>query len=283
MKSLAEMITENPKTKDLGDIAKLTPQERMSRKIEKENAKLGNLNLADGYICDKCKNKGIIILLKEYNGLWQDVQQDCSCMKIRRYIRNLKKSGLENVIKDYTFDKFKVEKPFQELMLNTAKDYLENGEDNWLAFLGASGSGKTMLCSAVAIELLRRGKELKYMLWKDDSRKIKNNNYDGDGTLIEYYKSVEVLYIDDLFKAGRTKGEFQSPTAGDINLAFEIINYRVASKKITIISSENTIDELFEIDEAVAGRIKQMCGQYCLNISKGDGKNYRKRDFNNGK
>jgi DNA replication protein DnaC len=279
MKSIAEIMAESLKSKGLGDIAKLTPQERMKRKIEKENAKLGNLHLSDGYVCEKCNNKGIILVAKEYDGLWQDVQRDCECMRIRRNIRNLKKSGLANVVEDFKLEKFKVDKPFQELMLNTATNYLDNGDGKWLAFLGASGSGKTMLCSAVAVELLKRGKELKYMLWKDDSRKIKNNNFDGDGTLIDYYKSVEVLYIDDLFKTGKTNGEFQKPTAGDINLAFEIINNRVAQKKVTIISSENTIDELFEIDEAVAGRIKQMCGEYCLNISKGEGKNYRKRDL----
>jgi DNA replication protein DnaC len=279
MKSIAEIMAESLKSKGLGDIAKLTPQERMKRKIEKENAKLGNLHLSDGYVCEKCNNKGIILVAKEYDGLWQDVQRDCECMRIRRNIRNLKKSGLANVVEDFKLEKFKVDKPFQELMLNTATNYLDNGDGKWLAFLGASGSGKTMLCSAVAVELLKRGKELKYMLWKDDSRKIKNNNFDGDGSLIDYYKSVEVLYIDDLFKTGKTNGEFQKPTAGDINLAFEIINNRVAQKKVTIISSENTIDELFEIDEAVAGRIKQMCGEYCLNISKGEGKNYRKRDL----
>jgi DNA replication protein DnaC len=117
------------------------------------------------------------------------------------------------------------------------------------------------------------------MLWKDDSRKIKNNNFEGDGSLIEYYKNVEVLYIDDLFKTGKVEGQVQKATAGDINIAFEILNSRVVQKKITIISSESSIDELFDIDEAVAGRIRQMCGEFCVNISKGDGKNYRKRDF----
>ena len=107
--------------------------------------------------------------------------------------------------------------------------------------------------------------------------KIKDDNFNG-GKLIEYYKDVDVLYIDDLFKTGKAYGEeVQKPTAGDINLAFEIINSRVAQNKKTIISSESTIFELFDIDEAVAGRIKQMCGAYCISISKDAGKNYRKR------
>jgi DNA replication protein DnaC len=89
-----------------------------------------------------------------------------------------------------------------------------------------------------------------------------------------------VLYIDDLFKCGKNFGdEIQKPSGGDINIAFEIINGRVAQKKKTIISSESTLLELFDIDEAIAGRIKQMCGEYCISISRGDGKNYRKRDW----
>jgi hypothetical protein len=36
---------------------------------------------------------------------------------------------------------------------------------------------------------------------------------------------------------------------------------------------------MFEIDEAIAGRIKQMCGEYCINISRGEGKNYRKKEL----
>lgn len=255
----------------------LTPQERMESRVNRENLREGNLHLTDGYNCDKCRNKGMIIIAKEYDGLWQDVQRECECMKVRRNIMNLKRSGLESVVKEYRLDNFSTEKPHQEMMLDTAKRYLTDRDAKWVAYLGASGSGKTHLCSAIAIELLRRGKELKYMLWKDESRKIKNDNFDGGGNLIDAYKSVEVLYIDDLFKTGKTDGKYQKPTAGDINIAFEIINARVTRNLITIISSENTMDELVDIDEAVGGRIKQMCGDYCLNISRGKDKNYRMR------
>ena len=279
MKSIAEIMGESLKNINLETIAKPTPQEAIEQRVARENAKEGDLHLVDGYQCEKCKNKGIILIAKEYDGLWQDYQRDCECVKIRRNIRNLKRSGLERVVEDFTLEKFKVDKPFQERMLNVAKSYLANGEGKWFALLGASGSGKTHLCSAVAVELIRQGKEVKYMLWKDDCRKIKKDNFDGDGSLIDYYKNVEVLYIDDLFKTGKLDGQIQQATAGDINIAFEILNSRVVQKKITIISSESSIDDLFDIDEAVAGRIKQMCGEYCLNISKGEGKNYRKRDL----
>lgn len=279
MKSIAE-IMEDAIGRSSADIAEpLSIKESMERIAGRANKRRGNLDKIDGYDCELCLNRGEFAKVGEYDGIYEQKVVICSCMKIRRSIRNLKKSGLKDVIDNYKLDNFEANKPFQELMLNTAKNYLAKGEGKWLAFLGASGSGKTHLCSAVAIELIRRGKEVKYMLWKDESRKIKNDNFDGDGTLIELYKNVEVLYIDDLFKTGRSEDGLQKPTAGDINIAFEIINSRVAQKKITIISSESSIDDLFDIDEAVAGRIKQMCGEYCLNISKGEGKNYRKRDF----
>jgi DNA replication protein DnaC len=284
MKSVAEILSEatdrNMAHTSNGEASiHSNMKECMERIAERANKRKGELHIFDGYNCELCLNRGSFSKVNEYDGIYEQVMVLCSCMKIRESIRNLKRSGLEKVIDDFTLEKFKVEKPFQELMFNTAQRYLAHGNDKWLAFLGASGSGKTHLCSAVAIELIKRGNKVKYMLWKDDSRKIKNDNFDGDGTLIEAYKNVDVLYIDDLFKTGKSEGGLQKPTAGDINLAFEIINSRVAQKKITIISSESSIDDLFDIDEAVAGRIKQMCGEYCLNISKGEGKNYRKRDF----
>ena len=39
-------------------------------------------------------------------------------------------------------------------------------------------------------------------------------------------------------------------TQGDINIAFEIINYRYINDLITIISSELLLDEIINIDEA---------------------------------
>ena len=279
MKSIAE-IMEEAISRNTEYISKpMSNKEFMERIANNENKQCGTENLIDGYDCQLCLNRGYFSRVRDYDGMCENYMEVCSCMRVRRSIRALKNSGLANVVEDFTFEKFEATEPFQEYMLTRAKSFLENPESKWLAFLGASGSGKTHLCSAVAIELIKQGKDVKYMLWKDDSRKIKNNNFDGDGLLLDYYKNVEVLYIDDLFKTGKSEGQLQKVTAGDINIAFEILNSRVVQKKTTIISSEISIDELFDIDEAVAGRIKQMCREYCVNISKGKGKNYRKRDF----
>ena len=279
MKSMTELMamakSKGAKTSDVP----LTEQEKVQRKADRENRMEGNLHLYDGFNCDLCKNKGYIMKAVERNGDYELVQSTCKCDKSRRSIRNLKASGLAKVLDKYSFEKFEPNTDWRKSILQTAKNFLENGNGSWFFMGGQSGAGKTHLCSAIAIEFLRRGYEVKYMLWKDDIRKIKNDNFEG-GNLIEYYKNVDILYIDDLFKTVKVEGQqFQRPTQGDANLAFEIINSRLSQNKITIISSENTIYELFDIDEATAGRIKQMCGEYCLNISKGEGKNYRKRDM----
>ena len=59
-----------------------------------------------------------------------------------------------------------------------------------------------------------------------------------------------------------------------MRLAYELINYRYVKKLTTIISSEKQLDELMEIDSAIAGRINEMAGNYLIKI-KGKDKNLR--------
>lgn len=255
-----------------------TERERLQKLADRENAMVGELNKFDGFNCVICKNKGYTTKVVDDENLCELVQRTCVCEKSRRSIRNLKASGLGKVVADYGFGNFKTDEPWQASALAMAKQFVTDEDKHWFFIGGQSGAGKTHLCSAIAIQFLRQGREVKYMLWKDDSRRLKNDNFDG-GNLIAYYKNVDILYIDDLFKVGKAYGEdMQKPTAGDINIAFEILNSRVAQKKKTIISSESTAEEICAIDEATGGRIKQMCGdEYCFSIPRGSGKNYRMR------
>lgn len=251
---------------------------RLQKRCDAENLAEGTLNETDGHNCAKCKNKGYIVKVKTDYGYPEQVQVTCGCMKARRSIRNLENSGLKHVLTDFTFEKFKATEPWQTTMLNTARLFVEgvikNKEQAWLFIGGQSGSGKTHLCSAAAIDLLRREYELLYIKWREAVREIRNAS---DSNLIDKYKNVEVLYIDDLFKTGKAEGQkSQKPYVTDINIAFEIISSRAFARKITIISSESDIYELFDIDEAVAGRIKQMCGKYIVRIGKDTKKNYRR-------
>lgn len=244
---------------------------------ELENAKEGDLNEVDGYNCEVCKNKGSLFQPKLNGKKWEITQVKCRCQRARRAIRTLKRSGLEDVVHQYRFDNYLAKEPWQKAALDIAKRYTDDYQENWLFIGGASGRGKTHLCTAAAISILKKDKEVKYMLWRDEARRLKSivndPQYNED---IQFYKTVDVLYIDDLFKTGRGVGKTaQMPTEADINLAFEIINSRAIQRKPTIISSESTLIELVEIDEAVASRIKQRCGDYYFNIGAKNTKNYR--------
>jgi len=115
------------------------------------------------------------------------------------------------------------------------------------------------------------------MLWRDESVKLKATVNDAVQyeKMMQELKTVEVLYIDDFFKIGQMDGGIQKPTAADISLAFEILNYRYNhADKVTIISSESTLEEIFAIDAAVGGRIGERSMGYAINLS-GKEKNYR--------
>jgi DNA replication protein DnaC len=124
-------------------------------------------------------------------------------------------------------------------------------------------------------EYLKQGKETRYMLWSEESKKLKANiNEDTYFEILEPFQRVEVLYIDDLFKV--KKG--QLPTSADVNIAFDLLNSRLLSKdKITIISSEFTLNELLIVDEGTISRIVEKAGRFVANIADCTAKNYRLR------
>lgn len=247
--------------------------------VDDLNNKVGDENEKDGYNCKACKNKlWIAKVVERPNGTFDKEFGDCKCLEIRKSIRMMKRSGLKDIIKDYTFDKFEVTEPWQKTIKSAATDYAKNPE-GWFYLGGQSGCGKTMLCTAICREFLLAGKQVVYMAWRDDIAKIKGFATDPEQrqAMVDRFKTAEVLYIDDLFKTGRnTDGSEPKPTAADINAAFEIINYRYNNPALlTIISSELNEDELLDIDEAVGGRIFERSKS--ISIAKDRSRNYRIR------
>ena len=256
-----------------------TPEEIERTRADNFNRSAGDLNEVDGYDCQVCHNKGVIMRAAEApGGRWSTATSDCKCMKTRKTIRQMQRSGLKNVIRDLTFEKFVATDPWQRTLKQAAMDYAANPA-GWFYIGGQSGIGKSHLCTAICREFLLAGREVKYMLWRDEVTRLKALVTDGDEyhKLMDTYKRVEVLYIDDLFKTGRDKDNNpQRPTAADINVAFEIINARSLDPKLlTIISSECTTNDLLDIDEATGGRICEKAQVF--SIAPDRAKNYRLR------
>lgn len=260
----------------------LDPKEAEQRKVDDWNNSEGTLHEEDGYNCPICKNRGDIAQLMEYPpGCWQHKFRVCKCMTTRASIRRMNESGLGNVIRDCTFERYETPEPWQQTIKARAMEYA--GEKRgWLYMGGQSGAGKSHLCTAVCREFLLSGKAVAYMMWADDAAKLKAVSLDAEERerMMERFKKTEVLYIDDLFKPARDgMNQKQRPTAADVKLAFEILNYRYMDPKLlTIISSEWSQDELLDIDEATGGRIFQKAGKYGISISEDRKRNYRTRN-----
>lgn len=257
----------------------MSPRDYEQFKVDGLNNTPGDRNEEDGYDCGVCKNKGYIVKLVERgDGTFTQAIVDCKCAEVRRSIMRMKRSGLKDIIKDYTFDKFKDTEPWQKTLKAAAMEYAKN-PGGWFFLGGQSGCGKTHLCTAICREFLLAGRSVQYMLWREDINRIKavitdSEEYSG---LVDKFKTVDVLYIDDLFKTGKAPdGSALKITGADINAAFEIINYRYNNPAlVTIISSELSEDELLDIDEAIGGRIYERAKAF--SIAKDRQKNYRIR------
>ena len=229
---------------------------------------VGDMNKKDGYDCTICKNKGFTFFIRGD----EIVSRLCECQKIRKTIYLLKESGIKEHLTTKTLDTFIAKEKWQGGIKAQAEVYLRDKENKWFFIGGQSGSGKTHLCTAICMELMKRGNSLIYMQWLDASRALKSaSNEFYFGELIKKYKDVDILYIDDFFKV-RAGTE---PTGADIKIAFELLNSRLSRDKVTIISSEFTLRELAKFDEATMSRINEKAKPYVLAINKDTSKNQR--------
>ena len=233
---------------------------------------------ATGWDCPICRNKETIYVpVRLPDGSASRRFRPCKCVSTKRTIRRMQQSGLESIISDNLFQKFEAVEPWQQSMKDTAISFAKE-LSGWLFIGGQSGCGKTHLCTAICREALLRGKQVIYMMWRDDAPRLKASvNKDEYPELVDQFKKAEVLYIDDLFKTGRDGADRVMPTAADINLAYEIINFRYVGKLPTIISSEFMLKEMIDIDQALAGRIAERSRNNNFNINPDLIKNYRLR------
>lgn len=219
------------------------------------------------YDCPLCHGDEVVFIEESKR------TQRCICSAIRNNLVKLSHSGAGGKkISTFTLDNFKAEEPWQIEIRNTAKDFMENPEAVFFFIGGQMGCGKTHICTAVFVELLKRGINGLRMEWRSNAQRMKARANEIDyQDEIRPYKETELLYIDDFFKTQRgTK-----PTPADINLAFELIDYRYNNSMLTIISSEKLLTEIISLDEGTGSRIAELSKKHCVNIDYDIEKNQR--------
>lgn len=256
---LLAYMKDQPKLKEQDECAE-------ALKILRYNEKQGSLI---DYDCPICRNKGSVLDITD-DGI--EFHRECACMPKRRSIRYARQSGLGDLLKK-RLEEYETPQDWQKQMLALVRQYISVGGEHWLCICGQSGCGKTHLCSAAASSFLHRGKQTVYMVWNTAVKELKQLATDSEyQKLFDRYATAEVLYIDDLFKGAVTES--------DLKIAFELINYRYnRAELVTIVSSETLLTEIAKKDTAIAGRIKERCGYYVLQIQPDVAKNYRFRDL----
>lgn len=252
--------------------------EGIAKRIE-DMKKAGWKPTVTNYACKVCRDTGWIIFDKDdiYT-----MARPCECQIRARSLSSLAMSGLGNLTERYRFDNFKTSYDWQKKMKDTAELYANHGFQRWMFFGGQTGAGKTHLCTAAAVAMLNQNKSVRYFRWREEGsvakRLVNDLAYDD---YMEPYMDCDVLYIDDLFKskASYMNGErVYSVTAGDVNLAFLLLDYRYSAQKQTIISSEMNLETIAAaVDKSIAGRIEEMAKDYSIEIAEDDARNYRKR------
>lgn len=287
MESLQAVATNLPHGEKYSN---LSPEEAAERllvvKVDSANKLPGSLNEdwpSGQYDCPVCMNRGYTLkIVRDENAESVPLAVRCECMNTRKSISRLERSGLKDVTKLYTFKKYQTESVWQERIKQTAMDYVKaamGGESCWFFIGGQSGCGKTHICSAIAVQFIKNHMDTRYMIWRDEMRELKAVVNTPEYTeKLDALKRVKVLYIDDFFKARRDQYGRVNPTDSDAGIAFELLNHRYNDRELlTIISSELTLEEIADIDEATAGRIAQKSKGYCLTVAADRSKNYRLR------
>jgi len=214
-------------------------------------------------ICEKCKGTTWIFYTKD--GL--EMAKPCDCREKVIALNRLASSGISEEDSKKGFNGFET---FNEPALigakNTAVTYFQNfknieGErNNSIMLCGSSGRGKTTLGLAIANNLINSGVGVRYMPYRDVVTSLKQQiGSDNKYTYNEHMyklKNARVLFIDDLLKG--------KITDSDVNIMYEIINYRYLQRKAVIISTEKTIEQLLEFDEAIGSRLIEMSKGYIV-------------------
>jgi DNA replication protein DnaC len=218
--------------------------------MEISQKRSGQTFTQSSYKCEKCRDTRWILVPQEK---YAPLAVSCECMELEKVKNTWIAAGLNPELCNHTFSNFEIwneaSRNAKATAANYFKDYsaIKKARHNSILLCGEVGSGKDIIT------------------------KLKQNmlNEEFYQRTISKYQSCELLLIDDLFKGKITES--------DINIIFEILNYRYLNHLPIIISTEFLIDELLDFDEAVGSRIYEMCREYMVEIERGRERNFRMR------
>ena len=224
------------------------------------------------YDCPECKDSGLVYFVNEKGYTYA---KPCRCRAVKEAKARLERSGLAKLFKSKNFDTFRT---CNDTRLEDAKrtsmqyaamfEARKDSDVRSLLLCGQVGAGKTHLGTACCVQLIDKGIPVIYMGYREEMTALKSKVTDEAAYSMEMnrYKKAPLLFIDDFLK-GRI-------TEADVNIVYEIVNYRYNNNLPMIISTEKTPDDLVIFDEAIGSRLIEMCRGYIIQF-KGEKLNYR--------
>ncbi|WP_110487444.1 DnaA ATPase domain-containing protein [Bacillus altitudinis] len=210
--------------------------------------------------------------------------RQCPCVAERaarkKQMKLMSASNISEGFRKLTFKNFFLENKPNEIkeLYDCAFEYaqkfkeIKDTRQNSIALLGQSGSGKTHLLTSISNGFIERYKlSVMYFPYLEGMTDLRED-FDDLAAKLRLLKTVDVLFIDDLFKP---KDGVPQVTPWQFTQIQEIVNYRYLNYKPIMVSCELDLNQLLKIDEAFATRIYEMAKNYTVTIEKNIKLNHR--------
>lgn len=230
--------------------------------------------------CDECRDTGWVLT-------GTGTYKTCNCVEVKRSKALWENSGIniENSnlrLSNYNAQFSQDAARAKQLAVNYLTNFEQRKDtrENSFGLFGQQGAGKSHIALSIGIYLLKQNIPVVYMPYVETMRELKANACDEEyyNKLINKYARAKVLVIDDLFKDKAKNGKLIGDlTDVDIKHIYPIINYRYLNYLPTVFSTECTINMLLNLDEALAGRILESCGENSVLFKYCKENNYRLR------
>lgn len=161
-----------------------------------------------------------------------------------RINRLLGNSGIKKRFQQRTFPKFRCDTPGRKKSYTIAKEYADNfayhkAIGDGLYIEGTNGTGKTHLAAAIALQLIDEGIPVICKTSSDllmDIKKSFGNSSINEAQVLDVYKKVDLLIIDDLGK--------EQCSDWSMSTLYSILNDRYEDMKPTIVTTNYNTDQL---------------------------------------
>lgn len=236
----------------------------------KQNCKVEEVQ----YDCPICKDKGYIF---ETDKDGYEVAIPCKCLAKKQSIEKMERSGLTEAFKQKTINSFVADKEWQKMakfkVTKYINDFLKEGTNSGLILSGQPGSGKTHLGIGTMLELIYNNIGCVYREYLTMITDLKQTSMDETDYIreLEKYTNPPVLFLDDFLK-----GE---PTQADLKHIYKVINTRYLKGMPMIISTEKSIKEILNWDEAIGSRLIEMSQGNVIEFPRDCSNNYRLRNI----